>query len=435
MLARRRRSRWPIAYDHRRADPEAARLRRWRWRSLALHLILIVVALRDALHRRRARHLRRAEIRALRHRAAQRPRLSTTSSGRSSSRSSWIGLNIDRSRIGRALKAIAASETAAGSVGIDIVRYKVQMFVLAAGMASVCGSLGRALPARHGSERLRLRLQPELHHRRHHRRPDVDLGRRRSARRSIIGLRELLRGLSLPLWEGVIMGALTVVVLIAFRARHRRLHRAPVRPLDRRRAPRQARGVVAPRPAAPSPRVRPAPPARRSWRSSGASALLRQPARGRASVSFTVQPGSITALIGPNGAGKTTLFNLIGGYQPLDCRQRDASAAGASRRCCRTRSRALGIGRTFQNLQLFDNMTVLENVMCGHHRSASCRREQRRIARGARAAAARFRRPSRTRETPLAAARWPSAISAWSRSRAHSRSSRACCSWTSPPRA
>ena len=53
-----------------------------------------------------------------------------------------IGLNIDRSRIGRALKAIAASETAAGSVGIDIVKYKVQMFVISAGMASVAGSLG-----------------------------------------------------------------------------------------------------------------------------------------------------------------------------------------------------------------------------------------------------------------------------------------------------
>ena len=51
------------------------------------------------------------------------------------------GLAIDRSRIGRALKAIAASETAALSTGIDITRYKLQMFVVSAGMASVCGSL------------------------------------------------------------------------------------------------------------------------------------------------------------------------------------------------------------------------------------------------------------------------------------------------------
>jgi branched-chain amino acid transport system permease protein len=52
-----------------------------------------------------------------------------------------IGLNIDRSCVGRALKAIAVSEMAAGSVGIDIVKHKVQMFVVAAGMASVAGSL------------------------------------------------------------------------------------------------------------------------------------------------------------------------------------------------------------------------------------------------------------------------------------------------------
>ena len=81
-------------------------------------------------------------------------------------------------------------------------------------------------------------------------------------------------------------------------------------------------------------------------------------------MSFTVEAGSITALIGPNGAGKTTLFNLIGGYQPLD---------GGSVRFLGSRIETLlpneiarlGVGRTFQNLQLFDNMTVLENVMCG----------------------------------------------------------------------
>jgi branched-chain amino acid transport system permease protein len=53
-----------------------------------------------------------------------------------------IGLSVDRSRIGRALKAIAASEMAAGSVGIDAIKYKVQMFVVSAAMASAAGSLG-----------------------------------------------------------------------------------------------------------------------------------------------------------------------------------------------------------------------------------------------------------------------------------------------------
>jgi branched-chain amino acid transport system permease protein len=53
----------------------------------------------------------------------------------------WIGLRIDRSGVGRALRAIAASQQAAGSVGIDITRHKVQMFVIGGGMASVSGSL------------------------------------------------------------------------------------------------------------------------------------------------------------------------------------------------------------------------------------------------------------------------------------------------------
>ncbi|MGH6989497.1 MAG: ABC transporter ATP-binding protein, partial [Stellaceae bacterium] len=86
-------------------------------------------------------------------------------------------------------------------------------------------------------------------------------------------------------------------------------------------------------------------------------------------VSFDVATGLITALIGPNGAGKTTMFNLIGGYQPLD--------GGGVRfagheigRLVPTKIAQLGIARTFQNLQLVANMTVLENVMCGAHRLA-----------------------------------------------------------------
>jgi branched-chain amino acid transport system ATP-binding protein len=85
-------------------------------------------------------------------------------------------------------------------------------------------------------------------------------------------------------------------------------------------------------------------------------------------VSFAVAARSITALIGPNGAGKTTMFNLIGGYQPLD--------AGSIRFEHREIGgllpndiAILGVGRTFQNMQLFENMTVLENVMCGWHRN------------------------------------------------------------------
>jgi branched-chain amino acid transport system ATP-binding protein len=86
-----------------------------------------------------------------------------------------------------------------------------------------------------------------------------------------------------------------------------------------------------------------------------------------AHVTFEVAPGEIRAIIGPNGAGKTTVFNLVTGLVPTDAgeiRLGTRSLDGLS-----TWQRAqLGIARTFQNLQIFANMTVLENVMVGRHR-------------------------------------------------------------------
>src|SRR5690606_37397442 len=79
-------------------------------------------------------------------------------------------------------------------------------------------------------------------------------------------------------------------------------------------------------------------------------------------VSFEVPTGSITALIGPNGAGKTTMFNLISGYQPLNGGSIDFAGTRIERLLPHDIAR-LGIGRTFQSLRLFDNMTVIENVM------------------------------------------------------------------------
>ena len=88
-----------------------------------------------------------------------------------------------------------------------------------------------------------------------------------------------------------------------------------------------------------------------------------------ADVTFEVPSGEIRAIIGPNGAGKTTIFNLITGIFPLDrgeIRFKEQGLNGLS-----TWQRAqLGIARTFQNLQIFTNMTVLENAMVGRHRQS-----------------------------------------------------------------
>jgi branched-chain amino acid transport system ATP-binding protein len=87
-------------------------------------------------------------------------------------------------------------------------------------------------------------------------------------------------------------------------------------------------------------------------------------------VSFGVKPGVIKAIIGPNGAGKTTLFNLITGvYAPSDGTIKfNGKDIGAHRPDVIA---SLGITRTFQNIELFSNMTVLENIMVGRHLRSS----------------------------------------------------------------
>jgi branched-chain amino acid transport system ATP-binding protein len=84
-------------------------------------------------------------------------------------------------------------------------------------------------------------------------------------------------------------------------------------------------------------------------------------------VSFTVQPGGLTALIGPNGAGKTSLFNCLSGiYRPTAGRIRVAGQDVTG--LAQHKIAALGVARTFQTPALFGGLTVLENVMTGRYR-------------------------------------------------------------------
>jgi branched-chain amino acid transport system ATP-binding protein len=83
-------------------------------------------------------------------------------------------------------------------------------------------------------------------------------------------------------------------------------------------------------------------------------------------LSFTLTAGTIHSIIGPNGAGKTTLFNLISGiYTPTSGRVliEDKDVVGRPPYDLA----GMGLSRTFQNLQIFFNMTALENVMVGLH--------------------------------------------------------------------
>ncbi|MER5485220.1 ABC transporter ATP-binding protein [Streptomyces sp. NPDC002812] len=82
-------------------------------------------------------------------------------------------------------------------------------------------------------------------------------------------------------------------------------------------------------------------------------------------VDLTVRSGEIVGLIGPNGAGKTTFFNCLTGlYIPTEgeVRYKDKVLPPKSYKVT-----AAGVARTFQNIRLFNNMTVLENVLVGRH--------------------------------------------------------------------
>ena len=158
-------------------------------------------------------------------------------------------------------------------------------------------------------------------------------------------------------------------------------------------------------------------------------------------VNFTVPRGKVISLIGPNGAGKTTFFNMLTGvYKPTagqiiflgeDVTGKPPHAITAR-----------GIGRTFQNIRLFQNMTALENVLVGMHsrhegeplqldppHAVACGARSARRAR-ARARAARLHRPRGARRA-RSRATCRTATSAGSRWRARSRPSRSCCCSTS----
>jgi ABC-type branched-subunit amino acid transport system ATPase component len=80
---------------------------------------------------------------------------------------------------------------------------------------------------------------------------------------------------------------------------------------------------------------------------------------------LTVDEGEIVGVIGPNGSGKTTLFNVISGIHPASSGAVRLSDRYELTRLAPHRITALGVARTFQNQRLFNQMTVLENVLVG----------------------------------------------------------------------
>ena len=275
----------------------------------------------------------------------------------------WVARNLVNSRVGRVLRALGESEIAAEAMGVDTVAEKRRVFVLSAVYASVAGSLYAHYITVISPEIYSFLFSVVLV-------LMVAIGGIGLYWGAVVGavlltiLPEALR--KFGDWEVPLYG-LALIVVILFLPRG-------IAGLFARKRPRAPEGARAPAPTAP-----PAPLASSSPRTpdGGRGPLLevrgvtKQFGGVRAvhDCSFDVAEGEIKAVIGPNGAGKTTLFNVITGfYAPTAgvVRFRGRSLTGLPAH----RLARLGLSRTFQNVQLFPSLTVVENVMIGCERDA-----------------------------------------------------------------
>ncbi len=319
----------------------------------------------------------------------------------------WVARNLVNSRVGRVLRAVGESEAAAEAMGVDTAAEKRRVFVLSAVYASLAGSLyahyitvispeifsflfsvvlvlmvaigGIGLYWGAVTGAVLLTVLPETL--RHFGDWEVPL----------YGLALILVTLFLP--RGI------AGVFVRDRAPAARGDRAVARGAAADPAAGSVDRVASPAAAAPVDRVAggvnrtaaaaagadaaaagpaaPAPVPSAAHRAARGGPLLEVRSvskrfggvRAVHDCSFDVAEGEIKAVIGPNGAGKTTLFNVITGfYGPTsgEVRLRGRAVTGLPAH----RLARLGLSRTFQNLQLFPTLTVIENVMIGCERDA-----------------------------------------------------------------
>ncbi len=259
-----------------------------------------------------------------------------------------------RARSGRAFEAIRNDEMAAEATGVPTRRYKVLAFAYAGALAAVAGAMFAAFLGLVNPEAVGIAMSVDLL-------LMVVLGGSGLVSGALLGAALIgflnVVGHQYDNWREVGYGAL-VIGFVVFAPRgilgSVRDVAARVARRDRRTLPAVATTHAAVAfPAVRAPEGEPLVVRGVTTRFGGLTALD--------DVSFALRPGTLTSLIGPNGAGKTTLFNAICGIGRVTSGAvviGGVAVAGMRPH----RIAALGVGRTFQNARLFDEMTVVENV-------------------------------------------------------------------------
>ena len=286
-----------------------------------------------------------------------------------------LALNLVNSRVGRGLRALHGSELAASSLGVRTDTYKIKVFVVSAVYASLAGSLYAHYLTFISPKTFDIFFSVELV-------TMVIVGGMGSVWGALLGtifLTPLPNVLHVfDEYKDVFYGLVLVVILIfvpeglfvAASKQWMSMTKAGRTEESEEQPEEKERGAV--KPAIQQDGLRPFPRRSVFQKTSGPILSVRDVtisfggivALGQ--VSFDLPEGSITALIGPNGAGKTTMINVISCfYRP---QEGEVFFSGAAVRRLRPYAMAaMGMTRTFQNIQIFENMTVLENVMIGLH--------------------------------------------------------------------
>jgi branched-chain amino acid transport system permease protein len=294
----------------------------------------------------------------------------------------FVSFRLQESRVGRAWMAIREDEMAAGAMGVDHVRYKLLAFAIGAGIAGLAGTFHVAKLTTATPEMFQFPVSVMVL-------VMVVLGGMGSVRGVVLAalllaflqsiiLQELTqwvnalgRGMGSPFLQKVqlitsleLIFGLILVLMMLFR-------REGLWPAVRRVAAlsRDQQSALPGR----------APAVELSWATPKSGAAAARPlleiegltkrfggVAAADGIDLTVTAGELVSVIGPNGSGKTTLFNLITGLVARDSgtiRFEGSEISGLPSHEIVQR----GVARTFQNIRLFNNLSVLENLLVGEH--------------------------------------------------------------------